>query len=224
MLMMDGHSSHYSLEMIKIAKKEGVILFTLLPNTTDLCQPMDKGPFGPLKLERRNSVQNFLSANRGRVVTRCHFTPLFHESWMKAMTARNITAGFRHTGIFPFNKEAVLSQLGGEERQSSQPDPLGNDQTVNLMPSDVEDLSDLDISSCYLPQKSNIGRSYLMSKAVSTRKVTFKESENSKSKQSRILTSRENLTLMEEKEMKKERKKRKKLLRRKLEKTTENIF
>ena len=216
MLMMDGHSSHYSLEMIKIAKKEGVILFTLPPNTTHLCQPMDKGPFGPLKLEWRNSVQNFLLANPGRVVSRYDFTPLFHESWMKAMTARNITAGFRHTGIFPFNKEAVLSQLGGEERQSSQPDPLGNDQTVNIMPSDVEDLSDLDISSCYLPPNSNIGRSYLMSKAVSTPKVTFKESENSKPKQCRILTSRENLTLMEEKEMKKREKEKEKALKKKI--------
>ena len=202
-LLMDGHSSHYSLEMIKIAQREGVILFTLPPNTTHLCQPLDKGPFGPLKLEWRKSVLNFLSANPGRIVSRYDFSPLFQESWMKAMTARNITAGFRHTGICPFDKQAVLSQLGCEERQSPQPECLG---LLKFMPPDVQDLSDLDISSCYLPPKSNIGRSYHISKAVSTPKVTFKKSLNTKPKQCRILTSRENIMLMEEKEMRRREK------------------
>ena len=45
------------------------------------------------------------------------------------------------------------------------------------------DLSDLDTSACYLPPKNNIGRSYLMSKAVSTPKSKLYEEETSAVKQ-----------------------------------------
>ena len=51
LLLMDGHSSHYCPEMIRSAAQEQVLLFTLPPNTTHLSQPLDKGCFGPLKLE-----------------------------------------------------------------------------------------------------------------------------------------------------------------------------
>ena len=44
-LLMDGHSSHYCPETIQLAAAEGVILFTLPPNTTHLSQPLDKGVF-----------------------------------------------------------------------------------------------------------------------------------------------------------------------------------
>ena len=265
-LLMDGHSSHFSPEMIKVAKKDGVILFTLPPNTTHLCQPLDKGPFAPLKLEWRKSVQKFLSANPGRAVSRYDFSQLFHETWLRAMNARNITAGFRHTGIFPFNKEAVLGQLRGGERHSDShqkdqekgrerhSDSLQKDQErsrerhsdspqqdhergaerhsdspeqdqkinsserkVKFMRSDDKesDLSDLDTSACYLPPKNNIGRSYLMSKAVSTPKVNFTKKKPQQS--SRILTSRDNLFLMEEKERKKREKSEQKALKKRIQ-------
>ena len=48
-LLMDGHSSHYCPETIELAAKEGVILFTLPPNTTHLTQSLDKGVLGLLR-------------------------------------------------------------------------------------------------------------------------------------------------------------------------------
>ena len=51
LLLMDGHSFHYYPEMIRTVAAEGVVLFTLPAHTTHLCQPLDKGPFAPLKLE-----------------------------------------------------------------------------------------------------------------------------------------------------------------------------
>ncbi len=41
-LLMDGHSSHFSPEMIGIAADEGVIMFVLPPNTTNLTSPSTK--------------------------------------------------------------------------------------------------------------------------------------------------------------------------------------
>ena len=34
LLLMDGHSSHYNLEAVTMARNNGIILFTLVPHTT----------------------------------------------------------------------------------------------------------------------------------------------------------------------------------------------
>ena len=49
LLLLDGHSSHFSPCAVELAVKEHVIIFTLPPNKTHLTQPLDKGIFGPLK-------------------------------------------------------------------------------------------------------------------------------------------------------------------------------
>ncbi len=107
LLQMDGHKSHYCPDMIKLAARKGVILFALPPHTTHLCQPLDKVPFAPLKIEWRKAVHKFLTSNKGREVTVYDFNTVFSEAWYGAMTAANVIAGFRCAGVFPFNRNAV---------------------------------------------------------------------------------------------------------------------
>jgi len=49
MLILDGHSSHYTLDLVKTAATENVILFCLLSHTTADSQPLDTSCFCPLK-------------------------------------------------------------------------------------------------------------------------------------------------------------------------------
>lgn len=77
LLIMDGHSSHFSPEMIRFAAKEKVILFTLPPHTTHLCQPLDKGCFASLKVNWRHVCHEYMTNNPGKVVTRYDFLPFF---------------------------------------------------------------------------------------------------------------------------------------------------
>ena len=48
-LFVDGHHSHLSLQLIKLAKSKGVHLFCLPPHVTHIMQPMDVGVYGPVK-------------------------------------------------------------------------------------------------------------------------------------------------------------------------------
>ena len=41
LLLLDGHSSHYCPDTINLAAENGIIIFTLPPNTTHLTQPLD---------------------------------------------------------------------------------------------------------------------------------------------------------------------------------------
>ena len=103
-LLLDGHSSHYSPATIKLAAENQVIVFVLPPNTTHIAQPLDRGCFSPLKSAWRKYCHEFRANNPGRVITRYEFNQIFSKAWFKAMTGSNITASFKATGVCPFNR------------------------------------------------------------------------------------------------------------------------
>ena len=107
LLLLDGHSSHHSPDTIRLAAKEQVIVFALPPHTTHFSQPADKGCFGPLKTHWKSECHSFMTSNPGVFVSRYNFSKLFSAAWMKAMTIANITGGFKTTGVFPLNRNAI---------------------------------------------------------------------------------------------------------------------
>ena len=106
-LIMDGHSSHYCPATIKVAAEHRVILFTLPPNTTHLTQPPERACFAPLKNAWREIHHILLTNNPGSRMTHNDFSALFAQAWFKSMTMANIIAGFRVTGIFPFQRMSL---------------------------------------------------------------------------------------------------------------------
>ena len=120
LLMLDGHSSHYTLELVKLAAEHDVILFCLPPHTTADSQPLDTTCFKPLKTYWVDSCRKYLFANPSRVITKFQFSALFAEAWSKGMTISNVTAGFRTTGVCPFNPKAVLDKLSNSEVSSNE--------------------------------------------------------------------------------------------------------
>lgn len=111
LLLLDGHSCHYCPETIRLAASEQVIIFAFPPNMTHLTQPLDKGCFGPLKVCWKEACQSYMKKNPGKVVSHFSFSKTFSEAWMKAMTIRNILSGFRVTGVFPVNRNALRLHL-----------------------------------------------------------------------------------------------------------------
>ena len=70
LLLLDGHSSHYNPEAVRLAKEKDVILFTLVPHTTHEMQPLDTAVFGPLKLHWQEACHDFVQSNPGRIITK----------------------------------------------------------------------------------------------------------------------------------------------------------
>ena len=48
-----------------------------------------------------------MAKNPGKVVSHYSFSTVFCSAWMKAMTIRNIVAGFKVCGIYPLNRDAI---------------------------------------------------------------------------------------------------------------------
>ena len=120
LLLLDGHSSHYCPDTIRLAAHEKVILFTLPPNTTHMCQPLDRGCFGPLKMAWREECHYYMSEHPGKVVTKFQFSTLFNRAWTRSMTMANVAAGFRVTGIYPLNRHVLSFSTHVAERLSKE--------------------------------------------------------------------------------------------------------
>ena len=225
LLVMDGHSSHYCPETINAAAEEGVILFALPPHTTHLLQPLDRGCFSPLKMCWRQVCHSYMVNNPGRMITRFEFSALLSEAWFKAMTVKNVRGGFKVTGIYPFDRNAV--SLPEDTPSSPSLSKSANIPFIPLFspapshrqhglpkshcctePSTSADEQDLSVESaehsdeevCYLTQRGTaISRTILITPKCPS-KLPRKRAKNS----GRVLTSVENRQIINEKQEKKE--------------------
>ena len=109
-LSMDSHSSHFNPSTVHKAAKEKIILFCLPPHTTHLAQPLGKSVL--------KKCQDYMTRIPGRVISRFQFSTLFSASWYRAMTVKNIVAGFKVTGIYPFNPIAMSIQEDSDSAAS----------------------------------------------------------------------------------------------------------
>ena len=121
LIIMDGHSSHFTPDFINRAAEEDIIVMCLPPNSTHKTQPLDKGPFSPLKVAWKEECHSFLLKNPEKVISKFSFSAIFGKAWLKAMTSSNIIAGFKVTGIYPLNKNKLLGLPEEVESQSERP-------------------------------------------------------------------------------------------------------
>ena len=83
LLLLDGHSTHYTPEVTRAAAKEGVVMLCLPPHTTHAIQPLDVSFFKSLKVHWSAACHQYMVDNPGRVVTKFQFSSLFKEAWIK---------------------------------------------------------------------------------------------------------------------------------------------
>lgn len=130
-LVCDGFGTHETLEILEFCLTNNIILCRLPSHTSHKLQPCDLGPFAPLKAAYRDQVERL---NRGGVDTvgKEHFTYLYSPARDRAMTQRNIRAGWSATGLFPFNPDKVLKDIPKPPARLVMPRP---DDVVGTCPS-----------------------------------------------------------------------------------------
>lgn len=204
--------------MIRIASEQQIIIFVLPPNTTHLTQPLDKGPFYPLKLAWKEVCHDYIVKNPGKCITRYEFSQLFSQAWSKAMTIRNVISGFETTGICPFNRKAirVLEDISHQKFQPMDvvkksnlayhplyspkvtPRPAQSMSEVSSSDSECDD-NNLDRCIVLLPQGKSIGK-FFNKFTIPTHPSQLSEKPKCSG---RVLTSIENQKILQEKQKKK---------------------
>ena len=69
LLLLDNHSSHIDVEVLKIAQANNVIMFALPQHTSHLYQPLDVGIFGPMKYTFRGLNTTFMIMKKENELT-----------------------------------------------------------------------------------------------------------------------------------------------------------
>lgn len=102
LLLLDGHATHVkSIEVIDLARENGVVLLCFPPHCTHRLQPLDVGFMKPLSTYYSNEVKKWLRAHPGRVVTQFQTASLFGKAFIAAATMTTAVNSFRSTGIWP---------------------------------------------------------------------------------------------------------------------------
>ena len=110
LLVMDGHGSHVSIELIELARTNDVHLLCLPAHTTHILQPLDVGVFKSFKSNFSKACSKYLAANPGRVITNDKLASLVAEAWPHSFTPLNIMSGFKKCGVFPINPGEVTDR------------------------------------------------------------------------------------------------------------------
>jgi len=102
LLLLDGHASHISPEVIRLANQNNVHLFCFPANSTHIVQPIDVGVLKPAKVAFRQVLDEDGLENNYRPVPTNLFARLFAKvvDSGKAFLRKHIAAGFEATGKF----------------------------------------------------------------------------------------------------------------------------
>jgi hypothetical protein len=106
MLLLDGHATHTkNLDLIDLARDNGVILLCFPPHCTHRMQPLDVSFMKLLSTYYADSMKSWLRSHPGRVVTQYQITGLFGKAFLKAASMETAVNGFRKTGIWPVQRD-----------------------------------------------------------------------------------------------------------------------
>lgn len=113
LLIVDGSSTHISLEASEYCSENSIILYCLLANATHILQACDIGFFSPMKTVWKAMVKEWQMSHVGEVLTKKQFPEVFRKTWYRVATLENSAHGFRRSGLYPLSPDGIdKSKLG----------------------------------------------------------------------------------------------------------------
>lgn len=108
-LIMDGHSSHYTPELLRYAKDNNIVILGYPPHCTHALQGLDVVCFACMKKAYQEAVSDFEKRMK-RKFKKADFTGVFGKAFLEAFTPETIKAAFEKTGVYPFNPNAISAK------------------------------------------------------------------------------------------------------------------
>ena len=115
LIILDGHKSHITLEVLELAKNNGIDMVSLSSHSSHELQPLDKACFKPFKVAFRAYRDIWNLQNHGKKCEKEDLAQWASLAFKKALTKKNIGSGFRITGIWSLNPLAMQHRTGPNE-------------------------------------------------------------------------------------------------------------
>ena len=120
------------MEVIQLARDTGVTLLCLPPHCSHKLQPLDVSFMKPLSTFYDQECEKWLRQHPGRVITMFQLGAIFGSAYMRAATPLVAENGFKHTGIFPVNRDVFA------EHEFAPATVTDNADTAEVQPSPSE--------------------------------------------------------------------------------------
>lgn len=130
LLIFDGAACHLDYDIIEAAEEHNIILFCLPSNTTHELQPLDKSVYRSFESHWNQELLRFWDQHPDRVLTKIRINEVFSKVWPECMAPANISSGFRATGLYPFNPDAIPEYAFASSFPTERPPPAEQDQDM----------------------------------------------------------------------------------------------
>ena len=111
LLILDGHNSHVTLEVVKISMQFGLDIVSLPSHTSHALQPLDVACFKPFKTAFRRCRDLWSLENSKKEVGKQDLCEWTSRALQAALTPNNIKAGFRSTRIWLLDRTATTGKM-----------------------------------------------------------------------------------------------------------------
>lgn len=102
LLIYDGHGSHNTAELIRLARANNIILFCLPPHTTHKLQPLDVGVFGPFQRAWIERCEEIIE-DTGEEMLRSDFVGEYMAVRQDSFKERTLLQAWKKSGAWPIN-------------------------------------------------------------------------------------------------------------------------
>lgn len=121
-LFVDGHSTHLTFNLSKLCYDLKIILIALYPNSTRILQPADVSAFKPIKNGWKKALMEWRRTHLEQNLTKTDFAPILKIVLDKYVSKEIIRSGFRASGLFPWNADAIdYTKCLGKRNAASEP-------------------------------------------------------------------------------------------------------
>lgn len=144
LLLYDGHSTHISTKLIRLAQQNNVTIMQLPPHTTHVLQPLDVAVLRSLKQNWDKELCKWQRQNPRKKIPKPDFIALLTK-FAQEVSSSNIINGFKATGIYdsdpnikgPNNQaipESIFSPRDLQKYKKGLLRNVGTDETTMAVP------------------------------------------------------------------------------------------
>lgn len=150
-LYVDSHSSHLTLQLVNFCQTNNIELVALYPNATHILQPLNVAVFHPVKTAWKRTVDGYTIENDGKSLKKENFAPLLNKALQSMKSLKDmITYGFKASGLYPFNADAVNFNIFNENKRASENNSMVQGENAELKPDVNEYKKNLEFFEKYL--------------------------------------------------------------------------
>lgn len=111
LFIMDNYDRQIiSLSVFDYAKDNGVTILALPPFYSNHLRPLGLSIYGLFETYFNAAVDSWTHENTGKTFDTFSLSPCLKSAFDKSMIPENILAGFKVTGIYPFNRHAITNE------------------------------------------------------------------------------------------------------------------